>query len=343
MRYVIIGAGALGTLIAARLARHDADVRLVEPDAQRRARIERGVTIGGYYRGPAVTPSVAEPGAATEADALLLCVPPSEVDAGLTSAAEQFPSAPPLVSFVGGIDQIQRAHAWPGETVFAVTNLEVRLDGDGDPETGFHNFTWLGNLDATETDAMRQVQHDLAWVGPMLTTKVIHGMTWSKAVYLLEAALPPLIGATPLDFYGERRHREAAAEIVREGLAIAAAHGVTPIAFDFFDPNLYAARTPGERAALDAWMLHAWQRHEQYRVGSPATFTEPAGIAWSLAPDNPTEELTGLLADLGRQAATAGLATPRLDRLETLVATARCGGSVDRDDVMQAALDAERA
>ena len=344
MRYVIIGAGALGTLIAARLAHHDMDVHLVERRPERRDRVQAGVEVTGFYRGPRTTPSVSDwDDLDPRADVLLLCTGPADTERAVAQAAERFTGHPPLVSFVGGVDGVDTVASWPGEHVIAVSNLEVRLDGAGNPETGFHNFTWLGNLSATETDAMRLVQRDLAWIGPILTTKVIHGMVWSKAIYLIEAALPGIVGQAPIDFYGVARHREAAAEIVREGISIARAHGVTPIAFDFFDPNLYGASTPGERGTLDAWMHHAWQRHEQFRVGAPVSFTEPAGAGWSLDPRNPTQELGGLLADLRRRGAEANVATPRLDALAAIAERVGSGGPVATEDVVGAALASERA
>jgi 2-dehydropantoate 2-reductase len=320
MHYTIIGGGALGSLIAARLHHHGTPVAVVEADARRRDRLRAGVTVTGFWRGPNTKPPVhAWEDTPDETDVLLLCVSPADVGKALEQAVRRFAGRPALVSFVGGVEQVDRIGSWPGETILGVTNLEVRLDNAGNPETGFHNFTWLGNLTATETDMMRQVQHDLAWLAPTLTTKVIHGMVWSKAVFLTEASLPAIVGMLPRDFYALSAHIEAAADLVREGLAVARAAGVTPIAFDFFDPNLYAASTPGERRTLESWIRHAWQRHEQFRVGAPVSFSDPAGIGWSLDPRNPTGELAGLLAELRRAGAANGTATPRLDTLTMLV------------------------
>lgn len=336
MRYTIIGGGALGTLIAARLVHHGIDVHLVEQSEARRNRLARGTTVNGYWRGPHTTSPVSGwDGVTDETDALLLCVSPKDVAAALAQATTVFASRPMLVTFASGMAQLRHADTWPNETIVAVSNLEVRLDADGNPETGFHNFTWLGNLQATETDAMRAVQRDLAWFSPTLTTKVIEGMVWSKAVYLIEAALPALTATQPRIFYDNAYHLAVAADLVREGLAVASAHKVTPIAFDFFDPNLYHTATAGERHTLEAWMRHAWQRHEQYRVGAPATFTEPAGAGWSLDPRNPEEELSTLLDELRQAGAAASIATPLLDTFTTLVAEVRRQGPIPASRVVE--------
>lgn len=318
MRVTIIGAGALGSLIAARLRHHGSDVTLVEPSAARRERLARGVVVRGFRRLDApVTPAVAAPGALPDGtEAVILCVPARVAAEATRDLAARASSHPPLLSLVGGLAALELPGLWPGETVVGVTNLEVRSAPDGDPETGFHNFTWLGNLEASETDAMRALQHELAWLSPTLTTKVIAGMVWSKAIFELEAALPVLAGAAPRDFYDDERHLDAAADLVREGIGVARARGPMPIAFDFFDPNLVLAETPGEIGTRRAWMRHCWQRHEQFRVGAPAPFTEPAGLGALLDPTHPDGELVTVVAQLRQEGARAGVATPRLDALD---------------------------
>jgi len=333
MRVTIVGAGALGTLIAARLRHHGGDVSLIEPSAVRRERVGQGVVVRGFRRlETPVVPAVAPPGALADGtEAVLLCVPARVAADATKELAAAAASHPPLLSFVGGLANLDLPALWPGETVLGVTNLEVRSDPGGDPETGFHNFTWLGNLVASETDAMRALQHELAWLSPTLTTKVIAGMVWSKAIFELEAALPVLAGAAPRAFYDDDRHLDAAAELVREGIAVARAHGPMPIAFDFFDPNLVLAETPGELGTRRAWMRHCWQRHEQFRVGAPAPFTEPAGLGALLDPGHPDGELATIVEQLRRQGAQGGLMTPRLDALDSWL---RSGP--DRPDVVTA-------
>lgn len=338
MQYTIIGAGALGSLIAARLHHHGVEVEVIDEDAARLERLGRPVSVRGYRLGPpTLLPAVGWDAAGRDPTAVFLCVPPNRVEDAIAKGRETFRSEAPLVLFAGGIDVLDQATAWSGPCVHAVANLEVRLNGDGEPETGFHNFVWLGNREASETDTMRQVQHDLAWVAPTLTTKVIVGMVWSKAVFELEAALPVLAGVAPKDFYEREDAVSVAADLVREALGVAEAAGVTPIAFDFFDPNLYHVRTAGERATLSAWIRHAWSRHEQYRVGASDAFTEPAGLGWSLDPRNPAQELGTLLEQFRERARALRLPTPILDRLRLGVD----GGAPMGPDAVVAAIRGE--
>ena len=331
MRLTIVGAGALGTLLAARLHPHGSDVVLVEPSGPRRERLARGVRNRGVRRleDPTTPPVGAPDGLPADADAVLLCVPGREAPGAVAWLAACLTAPPPLLSFAGGLGHLDLPRAWPGEAILGVTNLEVRTDAQGDPETGFHNFTWLGNLEATETDAMRALQHELAWLSPTLTTKVIAGMTWSKAIFELEAALPVLAGIAPHAFYDVDRHLDLAAELVLEGISVAAAHGTMPIAFDFFDPNLVPANSEGELGTRRAWMRHCWRRHEQFRVGASDPFTEPAGLGALLAPDHPSGELALVVGQLRAAGTRCSVATPRLD---TLGAWLEAGG--ERADIV---------
>ncbi len=327
MRYTILGAGALGSLLGARLHHHGVDVELVDDDPARLERLRRPIAVRGYRLGPATTVPVASwEQARRECDVLFMCVPPARLGDALARARSTFTQAPPMVAFSGGIAVLEALAGWPGERIHAVANLEVRLNAEGEPETGFHNFIYVGNRDASETDAMRQVQRDLVWVAPTLTTKVIEGMVWSKAIFELEAALPVLAGVAPRELFDRPDGVACASALVREALGVANVAGATPIAFDFFDPNLYHVATAGERATLEAWIRHAWQRHEQYRVGASDTFTEPAGLGWSLDPRNPGAELGTILGQLRGAAQTTGQSVPRLDWLAQLLAGEHAAG-----------------
>jgi ketopantoate reductase len=313
------------------LSHHGVDVELIDKDADRLERLDRPIAVRGHRLGPATKLRAVAWDHATEgADVLLVCVPVEQLGDAL-SRAVTITAGGAVVVFSGGLDALEEIDVWPGERIHAVTNLEVRLNDDGEPEAGFHNFTWLGNAEGTESDVMRALQHDLAWIGPTLTTKVVVGMRWSKLVYELEAALPVLAGVPPHEFFGDPAAMSVAIELVREALTVAGDAGASPVAFDFFDPHLYPTTTDGERHTLEAWIRHAWQRHEQYRVGAPEGFTEPAGLAWSLDPRNPSAELPSLVDQLRRHAEPRARPTPLLDRLAAL---ARGGATIERDSLV---------
>ena len=342
--YVIVGAGALGSLLAAHLATNGVEVVLVDESERRRAQIEdAGVRVVGYKDVPACRPAVASMGelarkAGDRVGAAVLAVPPRDVVQALEGLRDTVHHDTPLLSLVGGLGHIEDVSAWEGETVLGVANLEARLDASGYVEAAFHNFIWLGNLTSTLTPAIERMQRDFAWVGPTLTTKAIRGMHWGKALYALESSLPAFVGAPPAEFFADEANRDIAVAIVREGIRIADTVSVTPIAFDFFDPNLYRATTAGERAALHVWIDHAWRRHEQFRLGATYDFPATCGLSWAMSPENPRAELGALLEDFRRNARAASADTPLLSALGDVAGRVAGGDRVDSAD-LQAAIE----
>jgi len=112
---------------------------------------------------------------------------------------------------------------------------------------------------------------------------------------------------------------------VRENIALATAAGVTPIAFDFFDPNLYQALNPKQGAVTDVWIKNAWLRHEQFRVGLDHPFANQVGLTWLLSPTNPHQEAAHLFRGLAQEASRLHFQMPLTERLAALHAAIRAG------------------
>ena len=322
--YAIIGAGALGSLLAAHLVTNGVDVLLVDESDRRRAQIESaGVRVVGCKDVPTCRLDIVPMSGLAQrtrkrVGTAVLAVPPRNVSPTLERLREAVRPDTPLLSLVGGLGHIENISAWAGETVLGVVNLEARLDPSGNVEAAFHNFLWLGNLASTLTPEMRRMQRDLAWAGPTLTTKAILGMLWGKALYALESSLPAFVNVRPAEFFADKANRNVAVAVVREGIRIADALGVTPIAFDFFDPNLYRASNAGEFSTLHVWIDHAWQRHEQFRFGAAYDFPATCGLSWAMSPENPRTELGALLEDFQHRAREAGVDAPSLDALSDI-------------------------
>ena len=331
MKHLVIGAGALGSWLAHNLVRGELEVQLVDIDPARRTRLEQPLALHGYRTAPALQLSCMGwadlHGTDLHAafDVAYLCVKPWETDAALEALHTHQPNPPALVCCVGGLGSLRLSDTWPAEVMHAVVQSEVRLRDDGDLETGFGNFIWLGNLGRTLTPLMENVQRALSWAAPTLTTKVIEGIVWAKLAFSLEAGLPALAGIKPTTFFADPAARRAAAHVVGEVQNVAERFGIAPIGGDFFDPPLYRASSPGQRVTLDTWIKHAWSRHEQFRFGLDYPFPDVTGLGWSLSPENPREELSSLLTEI-RQAATAvGVSTLGLNAYDALVTRARSG------------------
>lgn len=336
MNYLVIGGGALGCWLGHALTRAGRGVRLVETDPARRRRLEQPVALVGHR----LSEPVQLRGASWESlegpfEVAILAVKPAEAEATVRMLAERFPSLP-LVIATGGLEGLRLGREWGAEVIQAVVNSEMRLLEGGEVETAFANFIWLGNVAGTLTPLMEEVQRDLSWAAPSLTTRATVGMVWSKAAFSLEAGLPALLDQHPAEFYAQPSARSIAMRLVREVLAVAERFGIAPIGFDFFDPPLYRAHGAGQSFTLDTWIKNAWIRHEQYRVGSAYAFPATCGLGHSLSPRNPGEELTSLFAQLRQAASAVGVGTLALQAYERLFQAAKAGDPVSLEGLLGA-------
>jgi 2-dehydropantoate 2-reductase len=336
MNYLVIGGGALGSFLAHALLRAQQRVQIVDTDPMRCHQINgEGIALVGYRQGAAIPASaVAWEQVSGAFDVAVLCVKPWEVESALQQLGQSQIQLGLLVNASDGLLALQQTTAWPSEVIQAVVNCEMRLREDGQVETGFQNFIWLGNLQHSLTPAMEEVQRHLSFAAPALTTRAIEPMVWSRLLHTLEAGLAALAHLPPLEFYAIPQARRVAARIVHEGLAVAERFGIVPLGFDFFDPPLYRATTRGQKATLDTWIKHAWLRHEQFLVGCPYPFVLPVGGQWNLWPQNPRQELTGALAEIRQAASAVGVATLALAAYEQTLEQAIAGQTPSLEQVL---------
>jgi ketopantoate reductase len=330
VRHVIVGGGAHGSLVAAFLTRGGQSAVVVERDARRREQIKtNGIQISGF-RGEARVPievvGVDGVRGLAPLQTVHVCVKPDDAASVVDDVLPIAGDDTIFISHVGGLAPFTLSErAGVGRTILAVPNMESMLRDGGVVETDFHNFIWLGEPDAQFTDRLDAAQAALSWVAPAFVTKVIRGMVWAKAIYSLEVAVSTLVDAPPLEVFADRNHRRLAAALVRENIALADAAGVEPIAFDFFDPNLYRAKGDGEGNVMDIWIKNAWFRHEGFRTGFEYEFPAKAGLSWSLSPRNPAQETTSLCRELLAEAKSRRVSVPLTERFASMFNEAAAG------------------
>ena len=323
MIYIVLGTTPTACVMAAYLAKHDVDVLLVDSRSDRLDAIAgNGLTLTGF-RGDLHTAVTVQDldslRALPPSSCVLVCDHPATAQAKLEALLPRAAHDTVFVTFVSSLVSLQLADLiGPDRLLAGVANYEARIRDDRVIETDFHNFIWLGEHDGAHSERLDRIQNALSWVAPAFLTRVISGMIWSKAIYSIEAAIAALVDASPLEVYEVPRHRRLAAAIVRENIALADAHGTTPIAFDFFDPNLYRAANPGEGEVTDVWIKNAWMRHEQFRVGLEAAFPAQVGLGWQLSPANRDQEATKLFDDLLASARACGQPLPLTTELSRL-------------------------
>jgi 2-dehydropantoate 2-reductase len=317
---LVWGAGAIGGTIGAHLVRAGADVTFVDRDRDHVAAMQaKGLAI----EGPIAAFTV--PARAVTAEALegrfariLLCVKAQDTEAACGALAPHLAEDGYVVSAQNGLNEIAIA-AILGEarTIGCFVNFGADYLEPGLIHYAGRGSVVVGEIDGSETERLRALHRLLlGFEERAVLTRNIWGYLWGKLAYGAMLIATALTNASIADCLASERHRRLFVALAREPLAVAAARGVVPEAFDGFDP---AAFRPGmsEAAALESLdRLVAFNRRSA---------KSHSGIWRDLAVRKrrtETEVQLGPVVALGRQ---HGVATPLLARLIELIRDIEAG------------------
>ncbi len=263
----IVGAGALGTLLAVSLTEADCDVRVLlrgglapslEPTAEPAARF----TIEGK---PSIRISVTSDAVAfSSIDVLLVAVKTYATREALAPLRDALQPSVPVVSLQNGIDARETIAAALGRdrpvALAPTTEAATLLAPRSARHTG-HGVTLLGwALDARGNDAALDTLAGALRVGGLDTRVVapIEPYVWGKLV--VNAAINPLTalaGVRNGALLADPALRERAAALAREAASVAAAYG---IALQFHDPVAEVERVARTTATNRSSMLQDLER-----------------------------------------------------------------------------------
>ncbi|MGB8004086.1 MAG: 2-dehydropantoate 2-reductase [Gaiellaceae bacterium] len=232
MRVCVIGAGAIGSLFAAHLAKV-ADVSvLTRRDEHARALNEQGLTVSGRHEFTARVRAEADPRELAAFDVGIIATKATGVEAAASSLAGQFPGALVMTVQNGlGAEEIVRRHGdWP--LVSAVTFMSGTKHSDTHVEYILDTPTWLGPYGETPYARVEEIGRLLVDSG--LKAEVLPDLLpaqWSKLIF--NATVNGVSALTGLPHDAHFAAEEGPAdlghlvhELVDEGKHIAAAAGV---------------------------------------------------------------------------------------------------------------------
>jgi 2-dehydropantoate 2-reductase len=314
MRWLIWGAGAIGGTMGAHLARAGQDVTLVDVEADHVSAMNRsGIRITGPIadfttRAPAFTPETV----AGEWDTIVLATKAHHTDAACHALVPHLTADGCVISAQNGLNELTIAGIVGAErTVGAFVNFGADYLEPGVVHYGGRGAVVVGEIDGCLTARAARIRD--AWLDfddRALLTPNIWGYLWSKEAYgamLFATALTnePIAEALALPAY-----RSLYVALAREILSVAAARGVTPAAFDGFDPAAYMPNAAVESATRSLDDLVAFNRR------SAKTHS---GIWRDLAVRKRPTEVDAQLGIVVTLAQEAGLATPLTTRLVELI------------------------
>ncbi len=234
MRYVVVGAGAIGGTIGARLARDGHDVLLCDADDEH---VDAVNADGLAIEGPVEEFTVRVPavGAGELPDglgAVLLAVKAQHTEAALDAIAPRLAPDGFVVSLQNGVNEPAIA-ARVGEerTVGAFVNFGADWLAPGRIFVGGQGALYVGELDGRASERVEALVRDLPDAKP---TSNILGYLWAKEAYGAMLFATAVSDLSIADALAEPRYRRLFIRLAEEVLAVAP---VAPEPFDGFDPD----------------------------------------------------------------------------------------------------------
>ena len=225
MRFVVLGAGALGTVIAAYLGRAGHDVALIARGERAQHLEEYGVTVTGIDKFTADLEIVKQPQHLSSTDVLILAT--KTYDTAAAIAAVQHMNVGTVFSIQNGVmKNAQLTEAFGMEAVLgAVAMLGGAVEPDGAANYMMDNPIVLGELAGGISTRVEQIIALLQASGLNGTaSEMIQSEEWTKFVgWLGLSGLAVLTRAETWKFLAEANTARFVARIMREtaGLALA--------------------------------------------------------------------------------------------------------------------------
>jgi 2-dehydropantoate 2-reductase len=246
-RVCVVGAGAIGSLFAAHLARVAEVVVLTRRAEHAEALREEGLRVSGRGAFVAAVGAAADPAEVGDVDLVLVATKATEVDAAAARLAGRFEGAAVMTVQNGlGVEEIVRAHgAWP--VISAVTFMSGTRHSDTHVEYILDTETWLGPYGDTPFELVRAVA-DLVVAGGLRAVALpdLRPAQWSKLIFNATVNSVSALTGLPHDAHFAARERltdlgHLVHDLVAEGKAVAAAAGVE-LRDDPWEMNVLATR-----------------------------------------------------------------------------------------------------
>src|SRR5262245_29082536 len=336
MRTLIWGTGAIGGTIGAYLTRAGADVTVVDTVVEHVDAInDRGLEVTGpidafTVRVPAFTPDAL--GGAW--DEIVLATKAHHTGIAVRALLPHLTTGGYVVSAQNGLNEITIAEVVGARrTVGAFVNFGADYLEPGVIHYGGRGAVVVGEIDGRLTPRVTAIRD--AWrrfdAGAIATSN-IWGYLWGKEAYGAMLFATALTSESIADALAMPEYRPLYIALARESLAVAAARGVRPEAFDGFDPSAYLATAPAGAAdrSLEALVAHNRRSAKSH-----------SGIWRDLAVRKRPTEVDAQLGIVVTLGADVGVPAPLTARLVALIHEIERGArpqSLDTLDVLAAAL-----
>ena len=330
MTTLIWGAGAIGGVLGAYLARAGHAVHMVDIVADHVVAMR---STGLQIDGPVEAFTQVLPASTPEAlrgtfDRIILAVKAHHTEQALDQLLPHLAPGGHVVSAQNGLNErVIAARIGAGRTLGCFVNFGADWIAPGRILYGNRAAVAVGELDGAMTDRARQVHALLSIVEPdAVRTDNIWGYLWGKMGYGALLFCTALTPDSMSDAMVRPEHRPVYEALGHEVMTLAAAQGARPIGFNGFDPAAFLARDgAGMRRAMDVMIAH-----------NRKTAKTHSGIWRDLAVRKRKTEVDaqmGIMVDL---AAQQGLPMPVLAGMVDLIHDIETGRRVQSSELVDA-------
>ena len=314
MRCLIWGAGAIGGVLGAHLARAGHDVTLVDVVGEHVDAINRDGLRGAgpmaefTARPPAFTPQTLT----GSWDTIVLATKAHHTGVAVRALVPHLTAGGCVVSAQNGLNELVIAEVvGTARTMGAFVNFGADYLEAGLIHYGGRGAVVVGEIDGRLTPRVIAVGDAWRDFDPQaIVTPNIWGYLWGKEAYGAMLFATALTNESIADALAMREHRPLYIALAREILAVAAARNIHPESFDGFEPSAYLPSAPPGAAerSLDALVAHNRRSAKSH-----------SGIWRDLAVRKRPTEVDAQLGIVVTLGAEAGVATPLTSRLVELI------------------------
>ena len=311
MRFIVLGGGALGSILAGHLARVGEDVTVIARGARARDLQQHGITLTGLTDFTAACHVITDPKGLPAADVLIVTVKTYDTAAAL--APLRHLDVATVLSVQNGVlknDQLVHAFGAP-RTVGAAAFLSGEALPAGSVRFTLNGELYVGELAAETSRRVEQLVATLKRAGVRaVATANIRSIEWSKfAAWIGAVVLAVLTRLETYKFFSDPDTALVGARLIRETAAVAAAQG---IALEDVPPFVVKTVSRGTEAdaveALRAFGRLLHDRAPTHRVSGLQDLERGRRL-----------EIEETLGDMVTKAATVGVAVPTVETAYRLI------------------------
>lgn len=322
----VVGAGAIGGYVAARLLDAGIDVTVVEANEEHAAAMRAdGLRVEGaadlHVRPRVLLPSeLAEP-----LGTVLLAVKARQTADALGPVAPLLRDDGVVVSLQNGLEEYRIAATVGRErTIGAALTFGGHYEAPGRIAYGGPGSLHVGELDGRRTERVERLAALLGHAHPVEVSDRIFAVLWGKSALGAFYFATALVDADVLDVLDRVGEWPVLAGLVSEVALVAAAEGVELEPVDGFDPSAFAR---GDTAGIAA----SWESQRRYWRGLQAVRT---GVWRDLNVHRRQTELRQILGPVLERAEANAVGVPLLRRLAALVEQAEQGRRFAGDEAL---------